>query len=95
MNVLANPSSSPFPGSRVGRVVSLSPDGTTASIEIDTVIQHKKYLKRLRRVVSLKAHVKTGDQALKVQPKDHVRIIPCRRISKTKSWLVVQVERVL
>jgi small subunit ribosomal protein S17 len=69
------------------RVVGLSKDGKTAKVEVPRVVVAPRYGKRLRREISL--HVdSTGAQ---VAVGKEVMILPCRRISKTKSWKVVSV----
>lgn len=69
------------------RVVGLSKDGKTAKVEVPRVVVDERYGKRLRREISL--HVDTGTAAVVVGKE--VTILPCRRISKTKSWKVVSV----
>lgn len=69
------------------RVVGLSKDGKTAKVEVPRVVVAPRYGKRLRREISL--HVDAGEAKV-VVGKD-VMILPCRRISKTKSWKVVSV----
>lgn len=69
------------------KVVGISKDTTTASVEIPTMVKNSLYGKRLHRVISL--HVDTAGQVLKVG--GFVDILPCRRISKTKSWKVISV----
>lgn len=69
------------------RVVGLSKDGKTAKVEVPRVVVAPRYAKRLRREISL--HVDAGEAKV-VVGKD-VMILPCRRISKTKSWKVVSV----
>ena len=69
------------------RVVGLSKDGKTAKVEIPRVVVDERYGKRLRREISL--HVDAAEA--KVVVGKEVMILPCRRISKTKSWKVVSV----
>jgi small subunit ribosomal protein S17 len=69
------------------RVVGLSKDGKTAKVEVPRVVVAERYGKRLQREISL--HVDTADT--KVMEGKEVMILPCRRISKTKSWKVVSV----
>lgn len=69
------------------RVVGLSKDGKTAKVEVPRVVVAERYGKRLQREISL--HVDTADA--KVTEGKEVMILPCRRISKTKSWKVVSV----
>ena len=70
-----------------GVVKSLSRDGKTAKVAVPTQVKHNLYLKRLRRDISL--HVDTNGQPVVLGAA--VEILPCRRISKTKSWKVVGV----
>lgn len=67
------------------KVVSVSRDGKTAHVEIDHIVLNERYGKRLHRAISL--HVDTS----KTQPVvgGFVKILPCRRISKTKSWKII------
>lgn len=69
------------------QVMSLSKDGKTARVEVPTVVRDDRYQKSMRRVISL--HVDTA--SLAVSPGGFVNVLPCRRISKTKSWKVVSV----
>ncbi|MFZ9519383.1 MAG: 30S ribosomal protein S17 [Silvanigrellaceae bacterium] len=69
------------------RVVGLSKDGRTAKVEVPRVVVDERYGKRLQRQISL--HVDAGEA--KVVVGKEVMILPCRRISKTKSWKVVSV----
>lgn len=69
------------------KVVGLSKDGKTATVEIPTVVEHKVYGKRLHRITSL--HVDTAHKDVKTG--SQVYILPSRRISKSKSWKVVEV----
>ncbi len=70
-----------------GKIVAISLDGSTARIEVPRVVEHKKYGKRLHRMISL--HVDTNRKEVKVG--SSVEILPSRRISKTKSWKFVAV----
>jgi small subunit ribosomal protein S17 len=69
------------------KIVALSLDKSTARVEIPRVVEDKKYGKRLHRTISL--HVDTNSKEVKVG--SLVDILPCRRISKTKSWKVISV----
>lgn len=69
------------------RVVGLSKDGRTVKVEVPRVVVAERYGKRLRREISL--HVDAGEATVTVGKE--VMILPCRRISKTKSWKVVSV----
>lgn len=67
------------------RVVGLSKDGKTAKVEVPRVVVAERYGKRLQREISL--HVDARGVGVVVGKE--VMILPCRRISKTKSWKVV------
>lgn len=69
------------------KVVSVSKDGTTAKVEIPTIVAHKQYGKRLHRKTML--HVDTAHK--KVTEGAEVSILPSRRMSKTKSWKVIEI----
>ena len=72
----------------LANVVSVSKDGHTAKVEVPTVVAHRKYGKRLHRVITLL--VDTGDN-LSIAPGSKVNILPSKRVSKLKSWKVVSV----
>jgi ribosomal protein S17 len=69
-------------------VTGVSKDGRTAKVEIPTIVAHGKYGKRLQRVTRLS--VDTSAVAGVVAGVS-VSILPCRRISKTKSWKILAV----
>lgn len=69
------------------KVVVLSKDGKTAKVEVPRVVADSLYGKRLRREISLHVDVAGADVAVGKE----VMILPCRRISKTKSWKVVSI----
>lgn len=71
-----------------GKVVALSKDGKTIKLEVQTVVAHKLYNKRLRRDIGLYAD--TAGKTLAVG--NTVFVLPARRYSKTKSWKVVSVQ---
>lgn len=71
-----------------GRVVSISKDTKTVKVEVPRVVPNKTYGKRLHLHTSLLAD--TYGVANIAVGKD-VDILPCRRISKNKSWKVVSV----
>jgi small subunit ribosomal protein S17 len=74
----------------VGRVVSDKMD-KSISVLVETREQHPLYKKYLRR--SKKFHAHDADNACQIG--DLVRIEECRPISKTKTWVLVEViERV-
>lgn len=69
------------------KVVSLSKDGRSAKVEVPRVVRNEKYGKTLHRVISL--HVDTASKSVVVG--GEVSILPCRRISRSKSWKIVSV----
>jgi ribosomal protein S17 len=70
------------------QVVGSSKDGKTLKVEVDTIVQVKRYGKRLHRVTSLLVH---NPKQMVVAAGSVVKILPSRRISKLKSWTVVSV----
>jgi small subunit ribosomal protein S17 len=75
-------------GSRVGVVYSAKGD-KTARVELENIVKHARYGKYLRRRTKLAVH----DEQNTAQVGDMVEILPCRRMSKTKSWRLVRVVR--
>ncbi|WGL60744.1 30S ribosomal protein S17 [Pigmentibacter sp. JX0631] len=71
-----------------GRVVAISKDTKTVKVEVPRIVPNKTYGKRLHLHTSLFAD--TFGVANIAVGKD-VDILPCRRISKNKSWKVVSV----
>ena len=69
------------------KIVTLSKDGKTAKVEVPRVVADPLYGKRMRREISL--HVDVAGANVTVGKE--VMILPCRRISKTKSWKVVSI----
>jgi small subunit ribosomal protein S17 len=69
------------------KIVTLSKDGKTAKVEVPRVVADPLYGKRMRREISLHVDVAGTD----VSVGKEVMILPCRRISKTKSWKVVSI----
>lgn len=73
-----------------GRVVKVSPDGKTVRVHVPTTVVHRKYQKILHRHILI--HADVSGQVVAVD--NEVDILPCRRISKTKSWKVTAVRAV-
>lgn len=73
-----------------GRVVKVSPDGKTVRVHVPTTVLHPKYKKILHRFVPI--HADTA--GLSVEVGTEVDLLPCRRISKTKSWKVTAIHAV-
>lgn len=73
---------------RAARVVSTHGD-KTIRVLIDNLAKHPKYGKYMHRRTKLAVH----DPANTAKMGDIVEIVPCRRISKSKSWRLVRVIR--
>ena len=71
---------------RVGTVTSDRRD-KTCTVEVTYLARHSKYGKFVRRRTRLHVH----DPENKATFGDRVRIAPCRPLSKTKSWRLVEV----
>ena len=69
-----------------GRVVSTKMQKTIA-VEIERLVRHGMYGKFIRRTTKLLAHDEEG----KVKEGDTVVIVPCRPMSRHKSWKVISV----
>jgi small subunit ribosomal protein S17 len=69
-----------------GRVVSKRMQKTVA-VEIERLIRHSTYGKYIRRTTKLLAHDENGAS----QEGDLVTIIPCRPMSRRKSWRLLAV----
>jgi small subunit ribosomal protein S17 len=76
------------PSPWVGVVRSKSSD-KTIRVEIERLMKHAQYGKYLRRRTRLAVHDPGNDARLG----DVVEIVPCRRLSRTKSWRLVRVVR--
>jgi len=69
-----------------GKVVSTKMRKTIA-VEIERLVRHGMYGKFIRRTTKLLAHDEEG----KTKEGDTVVIVPCRPLSRHKSWKVVSV----
>ena len=69
-----------------GKVVSTKMQKTVA-VEIERLIRHGMYGKFIRRTTKLLAHDEEG----KAKEGDTVVIVPCRPLSRHKSWKVLAV----
>lgn len=69
-----------------GRVVSNKMD-KSATVKIDRMVKHPVYGKYIRRSTKIHVH----DENNQCQEGDLVTIRQCRPISKTKSWMLVEV----
>ena len=72
----------------VGTVRSIS-GAKTINVVVDRLVKHPMYGKYVRRRGRLAVHDPRGVAAVG----DLVEIVPCRRLSKTKSWRLVRVTR--
>lgn len=68
-------------GARVGEVATAGRD-KTIKVVVSYVAKHPKYGKYVRRRTVLHAH----DERNEAQVGDRVEVVPCRPMSKTKSW---------
>ena len=69
-----------------GKVVSNKMDKTIA-VEIERLIKHPRYGKYIRRTTKLLAH----DENKEAREGDTVSIVPCRPLSRRKSYKLVSV----
>ena len=69
-----------------GKVVSTKMQKTIA-VEIERLVRHGMYGKFIRRTTKLLAHDEEG----KAKEGDTVVIVPCRPMSRHKSWKVISV----
>jgi len=75
-------------GQKTGKVTKISGD-KTIRVDLDNMVKHPLYHKYIRRRTRLAVHDPGNDAALG----DVVEVIPCRPISKSKSWRLVRVVR--
>ncbi len=71
-----------------GRVTSNKMD-KTITVTIERLVKHPVYGKYIRRTTKLHAH----DEHNRCREGDTVTIKQCRPLSKTKSWMLVEVVR--
>ena len=69
-----------------GRVVSTKMQKTIA-VEIERLIRHEQYGKFIRRTTKLLAH----DENSESKEGDTVQIVPCRPLSRRKSWKLAKI----
>ena len=83
-----NTKAAPQKGQRTltGRVVSTKMQKTIA-VEIERLIRHEQYGKFIRRTTKLLAH----DENAESKEGDTVEIVPCRPLSRRKSWKLSRV----
>ncbi|OBS10025.1 30S ribosomal protein S17 [Acidihalobacter prosperus] len=70
----------------VGRVLSDKMD-KTLTVQIERMVKHPVYGKYIRRSTKLHVH----DEQNSGRTGDTVRIQECRPISRTKSWMLVEI----
>lgn len=70
----------------VGRVISDKMD-KTLTVQIDRMVKHPVYGKYIRRKTKLHVHDEQND----ARSGDMVRIQECRPLSRTKSWMLVEI----
>ena len=71
---------------RVGLVVSDAPE-KTVTVSVETLVQHPKYKKRVRRSKRFMVH----DERNEARVGDTVRIIETRPLSARKRWLLANI----
>ncbi|MCE5327835.1 MAG: 30S ribosomal protein S17 [Planctomycetaceae bacterium] len=71
---------------KTGKVRTIS-GKQTISVILEMMVRHPVYGKYVRRRTKLAVH----DPANAAKVGDTVEIVPCRRLSKTKSWRLVRV----
>jgi small subunit ribosomal protein S17 len=71
---------------RIGVVASIS-GRSTIRVVIQHLVKNARYGKFLRRRTTLAVHDADSQAAVG----DKVAIVPCRRMSKTKSWRLIRV----
>jgi len=73
---------------RTGMVTSAAGD-KTIHVAVDTRVRHPQYGKYMRRRSKFAVH----DEQNVANVGDLVEIVPCRRVSKSKSWRLIRVVR--
>jgi len=73
---------------QVGVVSSISGE-KTISVAVNRLVKQPRYGKFIRRRTKLSVHDPDNEAGVG----DVVEIVPCRRLSKTKSWRLLQVVR--
>jgi len=61
----------------------------TIRVVVNTLVKHPRYSKYVRRRTKLAVHDPRNQASLG----DLVEIVPCRRMSKSKSWRLLRVVR--
>ncbi len=70
-------------------MVSSAAGDKTIRVVVDSLVKHPKYGKYMHRRTKLAAH----DPRNAAKVGDTVEIVPCRRISKSKSWRLAKIVR--
>ncbi|MFI4881536.1 MAG: 30S ribosomal protein S17 [Phycisphaerales bacterium JB064] len=73
-------------GARVGEVATAGRD-KTIKVVVAYVARHPKYGKYVRRRTVLHAH----DEKNEAKVGDRVEVVPCRPMSKTKTWTLSRI----
>jgi small subunit ribosomal protein S17 len=73
---------------KTGAVTSAKGD-KTIKVQISSLVKHPVYGKYLQSLTKLAAH----DDRNEARVGDVVEIVPCRRISKSKSWRLLRIVR--
>ena len=87
-NTASTTSTEKAKGARVGEVATAGRD-KTIKVVVSYVAKHPKYGKYVKRRTVLHAH----DEANEAQVGDRVEVVPCRPMSKTKSWKLSRIMR--
>lgn len=74
------------PGSKIGMVASDARD-KTRKVVVEYMSRHPKYGKYVKRRTVLHVH----DESNESHVGDRVEVVPCRPVSKTKSWRLLRV----
>lgn len=72
--------------SQVGKVIADSSE-KTVKVEIENIIQHKRFKKYIKRHTRFLVH----DPEEKCKVGDKVKIEECRPISKCKKWIIREI----
>ena len=70
-------------------IVSAKSSDKTIRVVVESLVKHQTYGKYMRRRTKLAVH----DPKNSAGVGDRVEIVPCRRMSKDKSWRLVRVVR--
>lgn len=73
-------------GAQIG-IVESDRNAKTRRVVIEYMAKHPKYGKYVRHRTALQVH----DEANESRLGDRVEIVPCRRMSKSKSWRVARI----